>query len=116
ALREALGAAAVVDEEDRRGVLLDEAEQLRVHRGPDRPVGGLRVKRGLDRAGVDAVGRLRVGLHSRRWLARVAAAATLLDVRARLRHVLDRDDDLEVELLEDAGVDDLAVAPRADEE
>ena len=36
--------------------------------------------------------------------------------RAGLRHVLDRDDDLEVQLLADPGVDDLALALRADEE
>ena len=33
---EALGEPAVVDEDDRRAVLLDELEQLRVHRRPDR--------------------------------------------------------------------------------
>ena len=36
ALRQALGAAAGVDEDDRRGVLADQLEQLRVDRRPDR--------------------------------------------------------------------------------
>ncbi len=35
ALCEALGAAAVVDEDDRRGVLADQGEQLRVDGRPD---------------------------------------------------------------------------------
>ena len=39
--REPLGQAAVVDEDDRRAVRLDEREQLRVHRGPDRGDGVL---------------------------------------------------------------------------
>src|SRR5690242_10219381 len=41
-LGEALGAAAVVDEDDRRGVLLDQLQQLGVDRRPDRAHGRLR--------------------------------------------------------------------------
>ena len=40
ALGQALGAAAVVDEDDRRGVLADELQELRVDRRPDRAGGG----------------------------------------------------------------------------
>src|SRR5205823_3495001 len=40
AKREPLGEAAVVDEDDRRAVLLDEAEDLRIDRRPDRRRGG----------------------------------------------------------------------------
>ena len=47
ALRQALGGAAVVDEDDRRGVLADELEQLRVDRGPDRARPGSGVERRL---------------------------------------------------------------------
>ena len=39
--REALGAAARVDEDDRRAVLLDEPQDLRVDRRPDRLARGL---------------------------------------------------------------------------
>ena len=85
--REPLGEAAVVDEHDRRAVRLDEAQHLGVDRRPDR----LRAELG---AGVHllAVGGNRV--RERRG-------------RAELAHVLDRDDDLEVELLARAGVDEL---------
>ena len=44
ALGEALGAAAVVDEDDRRGVLADELQELRVDRRPDRARGWRRVE------------------------------------------------------------------------
>ena len=80
--REALGEAAVVDEDDRRAVRPDQLDEL--------------------------PGRSR---------ARSSAARSPLLVGgdpARLAHVLDRDDDLEVELLRDAGVDELdrRVRPR----
>ncbi len=54
ALGEAFGAAAVVDEDDRRGVLADQLQQLRVDRGPDRSRVRLRIE---VRVGVDAVAR-----------------------------------------------------------
>jgi hypothetical protein len=68
-------------------VLLDELEDLRVDRGPDR-------LRGRLAAGAEDVGDL--GVH------------------ARLAHVLERDDDLQVELLGAAGVDELDRAPAGD--
>ncbi len=116
-LRDPLGGAAVVDEEDRRGVLADQLQQPRVDRRPDRaPVGG-RVERGLDRARVDPLGdECFEALALVRGLARVRAVAALLDVGVGLGHVLDRDDDLEVELLRLALVDELAGAAAADEE
>ena len=79
AQREPLGQATVVDEDDRRAVLLDQAEQLRVDRRPDR-----------------------------RRVALAAGAEQRIGVRAcaRLAHVLDRDDDAEVQLLARAGIDD----------
>ena len=70
---EPLGEAAVVDEHDRRAVLLDELEQRRVDRRPDR--------------------------------------AAL----PRLAHVLERDDDPQVELLARARVHELDRAPARDE-
>ncbi len=96
-LGQALGAAAVVDEQDRRGVRLDELEQLRVHRRPDRVLSGRRVEVGI--------GELRLAVLRRSGPRCV-----------RVRHVLDRNDDLQVELLADAGVDDGALALRADQE
>ena len=84
---QALGEAAVVDEDDRRAVLPHELEQRRVDRGPDR-AGGRLVAGGH----LDAVGH-----HRLRQLAR----------RAELAQVLDGDDDLEVELLARARVDEL---------
>jgi hypothetical protein len=86
--REALGGAAGVDEDDRRAVLLHELEQLGVDRRPDRSAGGRAV----------AV-----------QLVQVSALVGLL-------HVLDRHLDLQVERLAQAGVDDRAVAARADQE
>ena len=79
AQREPLGEAAVVDEDDRRAVLLDEAQELRVDRRPDR--------------------------RARRLAARAEQLGDL-GPRARLAHVLERHDDLEVELLADARVDE----------
>ena len=78
---EALGQAAVVDEDDRRAVGPHQLEDLRVHRRPDRAPGALGARQ-LD--GVVADRRRRVG---------------------QLAHVLDRDPDLQVELLGAAGVD-----------
>ena len=73
---EALGSAPVVDEDDRRGVFLDQLQQLRVDRRPDRAHMSAR----LDFA------RLR-----RPVLARIGR-------RPRIRHVIDRHDDLDVEV------------------
>ena len=113
-LGDPLGRAAVVDEDDRRVVLAHQAQQLGIDRRPDRPGVGRGVERGLDRAGIDSLGRmLQVG---RRGLAGVGAVAALVGERAGLRHVLDRDDDLQVELLGLRGVDDLAIPPVTDQE
>src|SRR5581483_5550517 len=71
--REAFREATVVHEHDRRAVRLDELQQLRVDRGPDRVV------------------------------------------LAGLAHVLDGHDDLEVELLAPARVDEPDRAPSRDE-
>ena len=87
AQREPLGEAAVVHEHDRRAVRLDEPQHLGVDRRPDR----LRAELG---AGVHL---LSVGGHRIRERRR----------RAELAHVLDRDDDLEVELLPRPRVDEL---------
>ncbi len=107
ALGQALGAAAVVDEDDRAGVLLDQLQQLRVDRGPDRAVVGL-------------AGELRVDAVGAGWRACRAGAVGGADRggrgRARIGHVLDRHDDLEVELLADARVDDLALLVRPTQE
>ena len=92
ALRQALGGAAGVDEDDRRVVFADQLQQLGVDRGPDRAL----VDQGLAVGGVpSALGK---------------------DGRARFGHVVDGDDDLEVELLGAAGVDDPALALWADQE
>ena len=80
-----------VDEDDRRVVLADQLEQLRVDRGPDRARG--------------------VGAGSNSSVSRACRRRP-----PRARHVLHRHDDLEVELLRDAGVDDRAFALRADQE
>ena len=86
--REPLGAAAVVDEHDRRAVLADELEDLRVDRRPDRLAG---------RLGAGERVKLDVGL-------------------LRLDHALHGHVDLEVERLAHAGVDHPARALRADHE
>jgi hypothetical protein len=97
-LGQALGAPAVVDEDDRRGVLADELQELRVDRRPDRAGRRRGVEVGVARkAGVPTV-------------------AALLDRRVRLGHVLNGNDDLQVELLALAGVGDLAPSLRADQE
>ena len=90
AQREALGAAAVVDEDDRRAVLADEPQQLGVDRRPDR------LARRLRRRRAGRAGRRRALI--------------------RLDHRLHRHMDLEVELLAHARVDDRRGAPRADHE
>ena len=86
--REPLGGAPVVDEDDRRPVLADLLEQLRVHRRPDRLAGRLLAREGVE------------------------VEVLLL----RLDHLLDRHVDLEVERLARAGVDDRARPLRTDEE
>ena len=93
--REPLGEAAVVDEDDRRAVRLDEREQLGVHRRPDRSA----------RLLTGAVGYLAVGLD------RVVERRR----RAELAQVVDGYDDLEVELLARACVDELDRAAAGDE-
>ena len=96
AKREPLGEAPVVDEDDRRAVRPHELEDRRIDRGPDRAA------RPLDAdAHLDAVRERRDGERGR---------------RRQLAHVLDRDDDLEVELLADARVDELDLAARAGDE
>ena len=88
--RQALGAAAGIDEEDRRAVGAHELEELGVDRRPDRAARGL----GAAEEGVE-VGR---------------GGGVGLD------HRLDGDVDAQVEGLAHAGVDDLARPPRADHE
>ena len=75
-----LGQAAGVHEDERRAVLLHQLQQPRVHGRPDRAA-----RRARPRPGPD--GRL-------------------VDHRAELGHVVDRDDDLDLEGLAHAGVDD----------
>jgi hypothetical protein len=101
---EPLSAAAAVDEDDRRPVLLDEPEQLWVDGRPDRALRHRFAKPGPDEVAA-ARGR---PLTADRRVRHV--------VRARLAHVVDRDVDLQVERLAHAGVDDLALAPGADQE
>ena len=84
-----LGAAAVVDEHDRRLVLADELEQLGIDRRPDRAPRGLAAGQRIE-----VRGRRRIGLD----------------------HRLDRHVDLQVELLAHAGVDDAALPLRPDHE
>ena len=103
--RQPLGAAAVVDEDDRRAVLAHQLEQLGVDRGPDRAAGDGCARRGRRRPG-----RRR----RRRCPCRRRPVGHVVGVR--LAHVLDRHVDLQVERLAHAGVDDRAVAARADEE
>ena len=96
--RQALRPAAAVDEDDRRRVLTDELQQLGVDGGPDR------------------AGRRRcveVGVTGKPGIAAVPA---FLDRCVGLGHVLDRHDDLQVELLPLARIGDLAFALRAHQE
>ena len=81
---EALGEAAVVDEHDRRAVRPHEVKERGVDRRPDRARVGLV-------AGVHLDAVLHHGLRE-------------IEARPQLAHVLDRDHDLEVELLALAGV------------
>ena len=84
--REPLGEPAVVDEDDRRAMLANELQDLGIDRRPDRA----RVALGAD------VHLLAVGGHRMRERAR----------RVELAQIVDRDDDLEVELLAGAGIDE----------
>ena len=96
AKREPLGEAPVVHEDDRRAVLSDEVEDRGVDRRPDRPA------RALDAdAHLDPVCERRDGERGR---------------RRQLPHVLDRNDDLEIQLLADSGVDELDLAARSGDE
>ena len=87
---EALRAAAVVDEDDRRAVLAHERQQLGIDRGPDRLARRLAAGERIERVGGIAL----VGLD----------------------HRLDRHVDLQVQRLAHARVDDPRGAPRADHE
>src|SRR4051794_19425541 len=95
AQRESLREATVVDEHDRRAVLLDEAQDLGVDRWPDRARPELRPR----------VHLLPVGRHRIRQRRR----------RSELAEVLDRHDDLKVELLARAGVHERNGTTAADE-
>ena len=81
AQRQPLGEPAVVDEDDRRAMLLDQPQQLGVDGRPDRGCGHSLRARAEQRVGLRSAG-------------------------ARLAHVLDRDDDPQVELFAGAGVDE----------
>ena len=109
ALGDSLGRAPVVDEDDRRVVLADQPQQLRVDRRPDRAGVGGGIERGLDRAGVDSLrgmlrfgcGVLPVSAPSRRLLpsglgSTMSSTGTTISRSSCLRL---------------RGVDDLAVAP-----
>ena len=93
--RQALGEPPIVDEDDRRAVLPDELEDGGIDRGPDRAGGRLVARRHHDVVVHDGLGELVRG--------------------AQLAQVLDGDDDLEVELLARAGVDELDRAVAGDE-
>ena len=95
AQREPLGEPAVVDEDDRRAMLLDEPQDLRVDRRPDRV--GAALGRREERAAV-GLGRVLVR-----------------DGLPELAHVLDRHHDLQVELLARAGIDECDLAPTRNE-
>ena len=95
AQREPLGEPAVVDEDDRRAMLLDEPQDLRVDRRPDRV--GAALGRREERAAV-GLGRVLVR-----------------DRLSELAHVLDRHHDLQVELLARARVDECDLAPTRNE-
>src|SRR5215216_4163553 len=86
--RQSLGETAIVDEDDRGAVLLDELDDLGVDGRPDR------LRRGLA-AGPEDVGDLRV--------------------HPRLAHILERHYHLEVELLRPAGVNELDRPSAGDE-
>ncbi len=85
--RKPLGEPAIVDEHDRRAVLLDEAQDLGIDRRPDRLDAPLR-------AGVHLLSVRRRGVREQAG-------------RSQLAQVLDRDHDLEVELLARPRVDEL---------
>ena len=101
--REALGAAAVVDEQDRRAVGVDQIDQLGIDRRPDRSACRLAAGQGV---------QIRV------------CAANSQGSRppgdspgdSRLHHRVDGDHDLQVELLADPGVDQPARPPWPDQE
>ena len=112
ALGEPFGAAAVVDEDDRRGVLADELQQLRVDRRPDRARVGGGVERGFERARVDPVGREhRAALTRPPPEASRGGGRTPGSVMSSTGTTISQ-----VQVLADPGVDDLAFALRADEE
>src|SRR5206468_3015063 len=86
------GGATAVYEQDRRAVFVDEAQELWIDGGPDRA--------------------------PRRLAARQRIKVNSIPTHpiVGLDHRLDRDVDLQVEGLAHPGVDDPAVAPRADHE
>ena len=94
--REPLREPAVVDEDDRRAVLPDELQDRRIDRRPDRAA------RLLD------AGRELHAVRDRRHRE--------VGRRAELPHVLDGDDDLEIELLAHARVDERDLAVGAGDE
>src|SRR6188474_3111514 len=90
-LCQALGGAAGVDEDDRRVVFADQLQKLWVDRRPDR---------------ADVGQGLSIG-----W----SAVLVWESWSTWFRHVLHRDDDLQVELLRDPSIDDLAIPLGPDE-
>ena len=93
--REPFGEPPVVDEHDRGAVLSHEVEQGGVDRRPDRPCRRLVAGRHRDAVRQHGLAESRI--------------------RAGLAHVLERDDDLEVELLAGARVDQLDRPAAGDE-
>ena len=85
AFGEALSGSAGVDEDDRRVVFLDQLEELGVDGGPDRADVGERLALGRNPLRVGEVGRPGLG------------------------HVVDRHDDLQIQLLRDPRIHDLAL-------